>query len=438
MRQITFDNFIQALSDKELITLFTYEKSNILNISHKINMSPSKNIITFILFSFSFYAFSQKNELLISDLKPLSYAFTIENNQITGAGADTLKSVIQKSQFFMLGEEHRSPQISKLTNVLLPYFDNAGYDNLALEVGPFTADIIKKEIKKNNSLYELNHSFYLENNDIPIPFFDGKDDDVFIKTASKYKFKFWGLDQEYITAPLFLLDEIFKKSAHKKSTKDTYLKAKAYLRKELDLLNNDKGNNYYDMFLGDNPFANYIKYAKKPAQKNIIEALKTSMHIYKISHTKLSNELRSNYMKRNFSVNYNKTQTERLPKVLIKMGSMHLGWGKSWLDIYDLGNMVNELAVFNNTRSTSINCFSRYVEEDDGTILDYIRDEDGKNYALILELATKDQWVLVDSKKIMEVAKKKRTKLNAELSFLLSRYDYILLAPLKTKVLLNY
>lgn len=202
-------------------------------------------------------------------------------------------------------------------------------------------------------------------------------------------------------------------------------------------LNNDKENDYYDMFLRDNPFTEYIKYANKPAQ-NIIEALKTSMHIYKISNSKLSNELRSNYMKRNFSMYYNSVHSKRLPKVLIKMGSMHLGWGKSWLGVYDLGNMVNELAMFHNTKSVSINCFSRYLEQDDGTISDFIKDEDGKNYALILELATKDQWVLLNAKKIMDLAKKKRAKLNTDLAFLLSRYEYVLLAPLKTKVLLNY
>lgn len=401
-------------------------------------MSPSKTVYFLLLFLTPFNGFSQKTELLIADIKPLSYSFKIENNKVIGPGADTLKRIIERSQFFMLGEEHRSPQISKLTNILLPYFANAGYENFALEVGPFTAGIIEKEIRKNNSLYGFNHSFYLENNDIPIPFFDGKEDDQFIKTAIKNKFKLWGLDQEYLTAPLFLLDEIFKKSAHNDLANDAYVKAKTYLKKELDDLNNDKKNNYYDMFIGDNSFTEYIKYADKLAQQNIIAALKTSMHIYKISHSKLSNELRSSYMKRNFSLYYNSVHSKILPKVLIKMGSMHLGWGKSWLDIYDLGNMVNELAMFNNTRSTSINCFSRFITNEDGTISDYMEDEDGKNYALILELATKDEWVLVDSKKIMEAAKKKRTKLNTDLMFLLSRYEYILLAPLKTKVLLNY
>lgn len=41
------------------------------------------------------------------------------------------------------------------------------------------------------------------------------------------------------------------------------------------------------------------------------------------------------------------------------MGAMHLGWGRSGLGIYDLGNMLNELAMFNTTRAASINCLSR-------------------------------------------------------------------------------
>jgi hypothetical protein len=120
------------------------------------------------------------------------------------------------------------------------------------------------------------------------------------------------------------------------------------------------------------------------------------------------------------------------------MGSMHLGWGKSWLGIYDLGNMIGELAHFNDTKSISVNCFSRYIEEKNGTIYDYMSDQDGKNLSLILDLASKDNWTLVDNKKIIEVASKRKIKLNNDLTFLISKYNYILFAPLKTLVENNY
>lgn len=383
-------------------------------------------------------SFGQNSQIKSSDITSFTYPFNIENNKLIGLGADTLKNAIRESQFFMLGEEHMSPQISELTNVLLPYFSSNGYKNFALEVGPFTAKIIQKEIKFKNSLYEFNSSFYAKYKDVPIPFFDGTKDEEFIKTALKNNFKLWGLDQEYITAPLFLLDEINSILKDSNSTKELYSKAKEYLTQQLSSFNSEKENQYFEMFDSDNDFTKYIKHCNNPKQKEIINALRISMDIYKQQNWN-GNQVRMEYMKRNFSNNYKIAQKkDDFPKILIKMGSMHLGWGKSWLGIYDLGNMINELANYNGTKSVSINCFSRYIEEENGTISDYMSDQEGKNLSLILELATKDSWTLVDNKKIIELTRNRKIKLNNDLNFLLSRYDYILFAPLKTKVKNNY
>jgi hypothetical protein len=397
-----------------------------------------KYIISILFLVISTESFGQNSEIKSSDITSFTYPFNIENNQLIGLGADTLKNVIRESQFFMLGEEHFSPQISELTNVLLPYFSSNGYKNFALEVGPFTAKIIQREIKFKKSLYQFNSSFYAKYKDVPIPFLDGTKDDEFIKTALKNNFQLWGLDQEYITAPLFLLDEINRNAKDSISTKELYNNAKEYLTQQLRSFNSEKENQYFEMFDNDNDFTKYIKQCNNPKQKEIIEALSISMDIYKQQNWN-GNQVRMEYMKRNFSHNFKIAQKkDSFPKVLIKMGSMHLGWGKSWLGIYDLGNMINELANYNDTKSVSINCFSRYIEEENGTISDYMSDQEGKKLSLILELATKDSWTLVDNKKIIELTRNRKIKLNNDLNFLLSRYDYILFAPLKTKVKNNY
>lgn len=254
----------------------------------------------------------------------------------------------------------------------------------------------------------------------------------------KNNFKLWGLDQEYTTAPLFLLDEIYRISKDTISTEEQYRDAKDYLRQQLSYLNSEKKNHYFEMFDSDNDFTKYINQCNNPKQQEIIQALRISMDIYKQQNFN-GNHMRMEYMKRNFSKNYLTAQKKNsLPKVLIKMGSMHLGYGKSWLGIYDLGNMISELAYFNDTKSVSVNCFSRYIEQENGTIYDYMTDQEGKNLALILELASKDNWTLIDNKKIIELASKRKMKLNNDLIFLLSKYNYILFAPLKTVVKNNY
>jgi len=54
-----------------------------------------------------------------------------------------------------------------------------------------------------------------------------------------------GLDQEYIIAPLFLLDEFYKDSRDTVSTKEAYLNAKNYLENQLNNLNENRGDFYY-------------------------------------------------------------------------------------------------------------------------------------------------------------------------------------------------
>ena len=81
-----------------------------------------KYIISILLIVISTKSFGQNSEIKSSDITSFTYPFNIENNKLIGLGADTLKNAIRESQFFMLGEEHMSPEISELTNVLLPYF----------------------------------------------------------------------------------------------------------------------------------------------------------------------------------------------------------------------------------------------------------------------------------------------------------------------------
>jgi len=145
------------------------------------------------------------------------------------------------------------------------------------------------------------------------------------------------------------------------------------------------------------------------------------------------------YMKGNFGENYKIAEkTDPFPKVFVKMGSMHLASGKNWLGIYDLGNLVKELAYFNGTQLMSINCFARYSQDTKGNLYDYLDEEDGKLFQPILELAQKDKWVLIETQPILELVKKRKIDLNTDLKILISGFNFILFSPIKTAVKPNY
>lgn len=400
-----------------------------------------KNIFILLFSILSTTIFAQE-KLKSTDISEFAHTFEINNDNIVGIGAKILENKISESQFLLLGEQHYSPEISEFTNAILPKLKHYNFKYFAVEVGPNSAKKMVTVIKEQKSLFEFNTDFYSNYKDIPIPFFDGKKDELFLKTAINENFKIWGIDQEFLSSQLFLIDEIYNLSDKKHSVKPYYDTAKQFLIEEFK---KDKKNKNYPMFtnLLESPILkSFFEKCKNEQQNKIITDLITSWNIYALNQTKKYSEnnfTRMKYMKRKFGENYKVAlKTDSLPKVFVKMGSMHLARGKNWLRIYDLGNMIKELSYLNGTQSTSINCFARYSKDIDGTIYDYLDEEDGKAYQPILELAKKDKWVLIETKPILEFSKKKKIELNPDLKILISGFDFILFSPIKTEVKLNY
>ena len=398
-------------------------------------------IFIFLLSILSTTLFAQE-KLKSFDISEFAHAFEINKDIIEGAGIKILENRISKSQFLFLGEQHYSPEISEFTNAILPKLKQSNFKYFALEVGPNSTEKMVTVIKEQNSLFDFNTNFYSNYNDIPFPFFDGKKDELVLKTAINENFEIWGIDQEFLSSQLFLIDEIYNQSNEKSSLEPHFDSAKKFIIQEFK---KDKENKNYSMFtklLESNIVTSFFEKCQNEKQNKIIADLITSWKIYAFYETRKFSEnnfTRMKYMKRKFGENYKiALKKDSIPKIFIKMGSMHLARGKNWFGIYDLGNMIKELSYFNGTESTSINCFARYSQDNDGTIYDYLDDEDGKVYQPVLELAKKDKWVLIETKPILELVNKKKIELNSDLKILISGFDFILFTPIKTEVKINY
>ena len=397
------------------------------------------SIATFLITSTFLFA---QNELKSSDISKYAQTLEISNNQLIGEGANTLIKRISESQFLLLGEQHYSPEISELTNGLFPILSKNDFKNFVIELGPNSSEKMIDELKTKNSLYDFNNNFYQDYSDIPLPFFDGKKDELFLKTAVGLGFSIWAIDQEFLSSQLFLVDEIYELSNDKKIVETTYKKVKQYLQSEFIKYNKQSDYPMFTNMLQSQILKTLFEQSNTAKQQRIISDLKTSWKIYALNETKeyrANNFTRMKYMKRNFGEHYKLAKkADSLPKVFVKMGATHLANGKTWLGIYDLGTMIKELSYFNGTTSTSINCFSRYSEDVDGKVSDYLSEDGGEDFRPILELAEKDKWVLIETKPILEIVKDRKIKLNNNLRTLISGYDFILFSPIRTQVELNY
>lgn len=213
-----------------------------------------------------------------------------------------------------------------------------------------------------------------------------KKDELFLKTAINENFDIWGIDQEYFASQLFLIDEIYNQSAKNNLIKSSYVDAKQFLTDEYEKQSQNMDYPMFKNLLESSILKSFFEKCKTEQQNKIINDLIASWNIYALYETGKYHEnnfTRMQYMKRNFGENYKVAlKTDTLPKVFVKMGSMHLGAGESLLGIYDLGNMIKELSYFNGTQSTSIKCLARYSYDADGNVYDHLDDQDGKHTSL--------------------------------------------------------
>lgn len=400
-----------------------------------------KKILTFILIiNLSTLAFSQ-DPLKISDIEKFTYNFKIENNRLIGKGADSLVKKISESQFVMLGEQHFVSEISIFTNTLLPKLSENNYKYFLAEIGPNSANELVSQIANNGQLFDFNTENFDLCGEVPIPFFDGVEDESFLKTAINHKFKILGIDQEYLSSQFFLFDKIMKLSKNRKMIDEKYNKAYTFMLREFKKYWNDGKYKIFDQYLMSKEISDFFNSTdqKNVEIQKIIKDLKKSWNIYAFNDKKM---YRNSWLERianiksNFSTSYkNITQFDSIPKIFIKMGAVHLSNGLNSFGYYDIGNMINELANFNQTQATSILCSPRFYEED-SKIVDDLKCSD-KLYP-ILKNAKPTEWTLFDNNNFIDYCYKQKIKLTADIKKELNRYDFILIPPVVHNMKNNY
>ena len=401
-----------------------------------------KKITATLITTFSFLLSFAQLETELDYLKENTYYFEINKSNIEGKGAYILKKSIEESQFFILGEEHFSAKVSEFTNAIIPILSEANYKYFAAEIGPNSAAKISDIIKANESLYEFNSKVNDLVGEVPIPFFDGKEDETFLKNAVDKGFEIWGIDQEYLTSQIFLIDEIYNLSNNRSELYTSYKQTKDYLIRETK-----KGieNNKYELFteLSNSPTVNQFFGNTESTNikiQEIITDLKDSWEVYRLREIKdyySSLHKRLDIMQSNFTDYYSKAiKTDTLPKAFIKIGGIHASKGRSHDNIFDIGNFIMELANFNRKNSTSALIFPSAYLSDDGSTESNIDKEDEVFIRPLINEA-KGRWILIDLKKIEEYSWKNKIEYES-LKDYMYRFDYLILTPASKSTTLNY
>ncbi|HLD52409.1 MAG TPA: hypothetical protein VJA82_03835 [Sediminibacterium sp.] len=348
--------------------------------------------------------------------------FSIDKKTFTGNGWDILINQIQKSDFVLIGEDHFTNEI--------PFFFSAvttkvKFDNFFCEIDPYSAKIMESKIQ---NLPEIQLRKYVNDFGNVFSFYALDTEFQLLEQLVKSKVNIYGLDQILLVADRLICNELKQKTKNDKAKK---------IYENIE----EKSTIYFADFLKDQnkPFYMLTDEFEKEIvvllqlnlsqeEKEKIEALSLTARIYKGQ----SHHLRIQLMKNNLMRVYSKWENK---KNLFKFGANHLAKGESLLKIYDIGNLVNNVAdsKYKNslhvmivgksgTQSSPFNGFPEQPVDENGDNL--------KSLKPLFNCVTTEQWHCFDMLPIrVALESGKVTVKDIELSRIIMGYDYVIIIP---------
>ena len=364
-----------------------------------------------------------------------TYHFKMDNGTLVGAGADSLKTNIAQSQFFLIGEEHDMVELQKLTATLMPFLKASNYKNLAVEIGPASARKLISIYEKKESLNVFNTRYAKYLGRGPLGFFDGLDEELLLKGAMNNGMKLWGIDFENYNASLFILDELYQHSSKDKQIKAAYENAWKFVVSEYA---QDKVSKKYPLtsnFLSSPQIRTYFSLVDEvPENKWLIAQIRQSWNLYQ--QERINNWFpRVLNMKSTFVKYYQEAcKSEILPKVVVKLGAVHTARGTSSSGFQEVGNTLYELAHFNGTKVFSVISFARYRIDEKGILTDEL----DLNDLQLLKYTDEKSWSLINLKQLAKDGWEGKIKLSQIMQDYIQKYDMMMIPPATKRMGHNY
>ena len=358
--------------------------------------------------------FAQESEIQKLASENISTFKPTNKSTFIGNGWEKLLEVSKKSNSILIGEDHFTNEI--------PYFANAltseiHFDNFICEIDPFSAKIIENKIENLNEK-QLNE--FVKNYSDNFSFFELKPEFKLFQKFVKSKTNIIGLDQISLIADRLIINELKRQSKNEKA-KSIY-----------SLMEETSKKNPSAIYMFSDDFQNKLNelFTLELSAKEIeqLEALRLSREIY----LKSKHHLRIQWMKNQL--------IKELPnwngkKNLFKFGAVHMPSGESLLEIYDIGNFVNNIedSEFRKSLHVLIIGKSGYSGTPDKSNPTQIVDENSeylKIYKPFFNLVKGEDWHLFDLQPLKKAMSENKISVeDLTLSRIIKGYDYLVVVP---------
>jgi hypothetical protein len=281
----------------------------------------------------------------------------------------------------------------------------------------------------------------------PIPFFEYKEDVLFLDKAMSMGWQLFGIDQEYYYSGVMLLDRMYEALAEN----EQYNLQEPYraLRDRMSSLYEDDiaGNTKFSLEILDSEdlrnFCNEVADYGDNAQ--IAADFYRSMDIYALYARRRwyeNNATRIAYQKQLLSRQLTSSGYRfDKDKLLVKMGGIHTSKGFSRLALYEVGSMLQGLADYHGVKCYNFNFISRFYEEE-GQVKDALDSEESyiQRQRPLLDMGQPDEYVLIDLRPLIAAYQYyPRQYLYGEyIEDLMRRYDFLIITNTEVSPENNY
>lgn len=274
----------------------------------------------------------------------------IADGHLTGAGANTLLQAARSADFVLLGEDHGTSEIPRLSDALFSDLATHGFDTIAMETGPLAAAKLRAWAASPSGAAE--YAAFERAHPGTIAFYGWSGEFTFLRdavNATHGTVAFWGLDQELMGSPGFILESILAQHPGPTST----ALARSLLQKnDADYAEAGKTGNPGVMFLMVTPpgpilaLANSLESDGNPRAQSLARSLVDTQRIYINccnDKSEQSNRDRAILMKQTLAA-YRAESSASGRKIFFKFGLEHLYRGFNPLHNNDLGNDIAEIS----------------------------------------------------------------------------------------------
>lgn len=134
---------------------------------------------------------------LIQVMEQNKYPVELEKGEMKGEGAEWLLEKSKEATIVTMGESHATQEIPAMTKALIEELQAAGeFSHLAIEVSPWTTDLLMKKLRQGKDEYDDFISEY----PVALPFYNWKNErDLLLQVVqnSEVESPLIGLDQYF-------------------------------------------------------------------------------------------------------------------------------------------------------------------------------------------------------------------------------------------------